>query len=75
MWLQFPIATEACIVNGAVRFAIDVTYVSPAGAVNAVERGFPAGEATPRCHDDVLHVLEWTAATAPEIRVGDRVQW
>jgi hypothetical protein len=43
--------------------------------VSAVERGFPAGDAAPRCHDGVRHVIEWTAATAPEIRVGDRVRW
>lgn|GEM_PF-1442113 len=75
LWLEFPLSTEACIVNGAVGFAIDVTYVSADGVVRAVERGFPAGDAAPRCHDDVRHVIEWTAASAPEIRAGDRVRW
>jgi uncharacterized membrane protein (UPF0127 family) len=75
MWLQFPMPTEACIVNRGVRFAIDAAYVSPSGVVSAVERGFPAGDPTPRCHDGALHVIEWASATAPGVRVGDRVAW
>ncbi len=75
MWLEFPIVTEACITNGPVSFDIDVAYLSPDGAVLAVERGFRAGDRTLRCHDGVRHVIEWNSANAPSLRVDDRVTW
>lgn len=75
LWLQFPMVTEACIVNRGVRFAITVAYASPDGRVTAVERAFPAGDPVARCHDDVLHAVEWSAANAPDVRVGDTLAW
>lgn len=75
MWLEFPMVTEACITNGPVSFDIDVAYLSPDGTVRSVERRFPAGDRTPRCHDGAQHVIEWNSANAPPVRVDDRVIW
>ncbi len=75
LWLQFPMVTEGCIVNRGVTFAIDVAYVAPDGRVTAVEHAFPAGDPVARCHDGVQHVVEWSAANAPDLRVGDTLVW
>ncbi len=75
LWLQFPMVTEGCIVNRGVTFAIDVAYAAPDGRVTAVEHAFPAGDPVARCHDGVQHVVEWSAANAPDLRVGDTLVW
>lgn len=75
LWMEFPMVTEACVVNGDVRFAITVAYVAADGAVTAVSRDVAANDATARCRDGVQRVIEWAAATAPDVRAGDRVRW
>lgn len=75
LWMQFPMVTEACVTNRGVRFAITVAWVAPDGAVSAVERGFPAGDSSARCHDGAQHVVEWAASNAPDVRAGDRLSW
>ncbi len=75
LWLAFPMETEACVVNGDVRFAIDVAWVGADGSVRDVARGVPAGDASPRCHEGVVGVLEWSSSWGVEARAGDVVRW
>ena len=73
LWIEFPLTTEACIVNDGVSFALDVVYVTEAGSVVAVERDVPAADATARCHSDVRSILEVSAGAASVVAIGDRV--
>ena len=71
--IEFPRATEACIENDGVGFAIDVVYFNDLGRVTAVERNVAADDATSRCVLDVLSVLEVGGGEAAEIAVGDEI--
>lgn len=70
--LPFPVEGEVCVVNDGVSFAIDALYADPDGAVVAVERGIPAGDATGRCHR-AQHVVETAAGELDAVDVGDRL--
>ncbi len=71
--IEIPIATEVCIVNDGVAFAIDAIYASEAGEVIAIEREIAAGDGTPRCVAETRRVLEVSAGAASSVRVGDRM--
>lgn len=72
--LPFPVEDRICIVNGGVGFAIDVLYASTDGTVVAIERGVPAGDETPRCHDGVRRVVETAASQLDGVSVGDALR-
>jgi uncharacterized membrane protein (UPF0127 family) len=71
--IELPRATEVCIVNDGVAFAIDAVYAADDGAVVRVERAIAAGNATARCERATRRVLEVAAGVADAVAVGDRL--
>ncbi len=69
--ISFPRATEACILNTGVTFAIDAVYAGENGSVRAIERAIPSNDDVVRCHPATLSVLEVGAGEAALIRLGD----
>ncbi len=71
--LPFAVEDEICIVNDGVSFPIDVLYAASDGRVVAIERGVPAGDATPRCVGGVRSVLEVAAGALDGAAPSDRL--
>ena len=69
LWIEFPAAGEACIVNEGVGYALDLVFVLE-GEVEVVERNVPAGASDARCHRADA-VLELNAGDADAVTVGD----
>ncbi|MFW6050059.1 MAG: DUF192 domain-containing protein [Myxococcota bacterium] len=69
--LVFPTEGEVCLVNEDVPFAIDAVFADASGAVVAIEREVPAGDATPRCHPGTARVLEVAAGVAAPVAPDD----
>ena len=67
--LSFPGASEVCIVNDGVAFAIDAVFAE-GGVVTATELAIDAGDGTPRCHRADA-VLEVNVGAAAQVQVGD----
>lgn len=70
--LPFPVEGNVCIVNDGVSFSIDALYADPDGFIVAIERGIPAGDPTPRCHE-AQHVVETAAGELDGVAIDDRL--
>jgi uncharacterized membrane protein (UPF0127 family) len=71
--IELPQATQVCIVNDGVSFAIDAIYVDADRRVIAIAGTIAAGDPTARCQDGVQDVLELAAGGASRAAPGDVV--
>jgi uncharacterized membrane protein (UPF0127 family) len=71
--IELPQATQVCIVNNGVTFAIDAVYAGADHRVIAIAAAIASGDPTARCQDGVLDVLELAAGGAARAAPGDLV--